>query len=168
MKAVEIISSNGIRDVFPSQQYIVRSSSNKYRTVSVLFNKMINCQKGCLDFDARKICSHTIAIAMHLNALSDYINTYVKNCPMNLTTITTTRVNPDAGKKNPSRKRWRPSSPDAIHKSPNTVDSSSVTLGDILAAHDGPKSTTYSVSGVSSSRMKLKFKKKPLFLYIFL
>ena len=160
MKAVEIISSNGIRDGFASQQYIVRSSSDKYRTVSVLSNRMINCEKGCLGFDARKICSHTIAIAMHHNTLSDYINTYVKNCPMNLTTITTTGVNPDAGKKKPSRKRWRPSSPDAIRKSPNTVDASSVTLGDILSAHDGQQSTAYSVSGVSSSGMKLKLKKK--------
>ena len=160
MKAVEIISSNGIRDGFASRQYIVRSSSDKYRTVSVLSNKMINCEKGCLGFDARKICSHTIATAMHLNTLSDYINIYVKNCPMNLTTMTTTGVNPDAGKKNPSRKRWRPPSPDAIHKSPNTVEASSVTLGEILATRDDQQSTTYSVSAVSGSGMKLKLKKK--------
>ena len=137
------------------KQYIVKSSSTKYRTVSVLLDSRITCEKSCLGFESRKICAHVIAVAIYLDRLKPFLETFVKNSTLNLSKMATTNVNSNAGKKGRSRKRVRASSPDVMCK-PYDVKVQSATLGNLFEEQD---TSDFSVSHISRSAIKMKIKK---------
>ena len=65
-------------------------------------------------FGTRKICAHSLAVAIHQGTAKEYIKWFVKNkFDANLTRLTTYEINKNAGKKAQSRKRCRNKSPDA-------------------------------------------------------
>ena len=130
-KATGIVNSDEIRKGFCDQQYIVKSSSAKYKTVSALANNKLACEKSCFGYDTRKLCTHTIAVAIYKGMLSEYLDSYMINCTLNLTKITTSVVNPNAGSKSAIRKRYRTSSPDVV-RSTSSLNITPPTLGDLI------------------------------------
>ena len=62
----------------------------------------------------REVCSHAIAVAIYRDLLNAYLNAHLKRYDLNLTKISTTGVNDNAGKKAAPRKRFRCKSPDLV------------------------------------------------------
>ena len=162
LKAAKIVSNNEIRPGFVPQQFIVKSSSSKYKTVSVYANNKIGCEKSCLGFNSRGLCSHTIAVAMFTNNIVPYITNYMNNQTSNLTKLTMSSVNAHAGMKGPTRKRGRTSSPDVLSMASQQQKQIKITLEDVLDLSqsadvvDSPQSSGFVVSQLSNSGLKMK------------
>ena len=148
-KAATMVSNGEIMKGFSDQHYIVKSTSCKYRTVTVNKNHKIACEKGCLGYEGRKICAHTIATALYTSQLTQYIGQFIKHNSVNLTRMTVASVNPNAGKKVEARKRKRAMSPDVISSSAAVY-----TLGDVFETAIEPQQLA--VTHLSNSGMKMK------------
>jgi hypothetical protein len=72
-------------------------------------SKKIVCDDDCPKWRGHKICSHTIAVAEHLNCLQDFVQALQKSTPeCNLTSLVTTITDgPKAGTKSGAPKRGR-------------------------------------------------------------
>ena len=152
-KARSIVENQQIIKAFSDTQYFVKGST--VRTVAI-HAKGINCDKDCLGFARRKICSHTIALAIYTDNLSNYLTSFVKSFDHNLTRLTVASVNSNAGKKCAPRKRARAKSPDVVKVTPPTSPSFNITLGDLLSSN-----TEKAVQQLSNSGMKMKIVNKP-------
>ena len=152
-KSSGIINNNQILQGFSPQQYIVRSQSSKYGTVSILANNNISCEKDCIGYSSRNISSHTLAVSMFTNTTGLYLNAFAKKYSRNLTKLTVTNVNSDAGRKSLTRKQGHSKSPDMVKRSASITNTATTTIGDLMATSPIPG---YEVSHVSKSGLKLR------------
>ena len=119
-KAERIIENKEIIQGFSEKHLIVKSASGSYRTVTLIANNKICCEKGCLGYDTRSICVHTIATALFTNTLMQYTKKFSPS--VNLTRMTIpAALNKNAGKEGSTRKRQRAGSPQPVKKF--TIDS---------------------------------------------
>lgn len=117
-KAEQLIEDNSIRKGFESQSFLVRSSSScTPHYVKHLASGKYICDKACIGFNTRKICSHVISVAHSENKLTSFLQVYKKENKkhgLNLTTVTTCGVNKSAGRKRPVSRAKRKTSPDPV------------------------------------------------------
>jgi hypothetical protein len=133
-KAIQLVSENAIREGFQANTYFVKSSSSP-SPHSVKHCPMAKyvCDKDCIGFNTRKICSHVVAVAYKKNNLKEFLRCFKGDrSQANLTAVTTYRVNTNAGKKRPPRQRAakRRKSPDTM----SSMNKDSRTLGDLLSS----------------------------------
>ena len=135
---------------FSDDSYFVKSiSSSSPHTVRLLKNGGIVCDVSCLGFGTRKICSHTLAVAIHTGSSKNFIRWYVtEKHDANLTRLTTFQVNKNAGRKAPPRRQSRKRSPDA---------SSGQSLGDFIR---NPLHTPSYAVASSPGNLKVVIKRK--------
>ena len=156
-KSTEIVDNGQIRPGFLNNEYIVKSTSCKYKTVSVCIGGKINCEKGCLGFQGRGICAHTVAVALHTSTLGSYLDFYLKYHQYNLTKTTVPAVNNNAGKKGATRKRGKSKSPDVMRKAA-PAGTPPFTIGSLLSDND---LSGFQVTHVTASGMKMKLQQLP-------
>ena len=127
-KATKIVDNKQILKGFTDNEFIVKSNTDKYRTVKILGDWKIKCEKECIGYESRNLCTHTIAAALVSDSLDTYLRHYVKENRVNLTQLSVTSVNPNAGRKSVARKRIRSKSRDVV-KQTMPVSTSVVRLG---------------------------------------
>ena len=137
-KATQLVEEGSIRDGFDSQSHFVKStSSSSPHTVKKLASGLFACDKECLGYKTRNLCSHVIAVAFHENELQEFLFKFKvvkKKRSPNLTALTTFGVNASAGKKRPVASRSRRKSPDPMTSVTNTEPPSRGTIADVLAS----------------------------------
>lgn len=140
-KATQLIKEGSIRDGFDSQSHFVKSaSSSNPHTVKKLASGMFACDKECLGYKTRKLCSHVIAVAFYENYLQEFLSMFKdgrnKRSP-NLTALATFGVNAIAGRKRPVASRSRRKSPDTMTSVATLEQPSRGTIADVLASDSG-------------------------------
>lgn len=104
-------------------------------TVKKLASGMFACDKECLGYKTRKLCSHVAAVAFCENQLQEFLSKFKdgrnKRSP-NVTSLTTFGVNASAGRKRPQRK-----SPDTMTSVMTIEEPSRGTIADVLASDSG-------------------------------
>ena len=137
-KATQLVEEGSIRDGFDSQSHFVKStSSSNPHTVKKLASGLFACDKECLGYKTRNLCSHVIAVAFHENQLQEFLSKFKvvkKKRSPNLTALTTFGVNASAGKKRPVASRSRRKSPDPMTSVTNTEPPSRGTIADVVAS----------------------------------
>ena len=110
-----------------------------------------------MGFKNREICSHALAAAIYRDSLNAYLNAYLKRYNPNITKMSTTGVNVNAGKKAAPRKRFRSKSPDPVGQTQqhNLIKN---TVGKILNEEDMDNQMV--VQNISNSGMKIKIRRK--------
>ena len=113
-KANEIAGAKNVIPGFSNKYFFVKSTSDTHHSFQCPANRKIDCDKLCMGFKNREICSHTIAVAIYRDSLNAYLNAYLKRYNPNITKMLTAGVNVNAGKKAAPRKRLRSKSPDLV------------------------------------------------------
>ena len=112
------------------------SCSNPH-TVKKLASGMFACDKECLGYKTRNLCSHVIAAVFNEKQRQEFLSNFKvvnKKRSPNLTAITTFGVNASAGKKRPVASRSRHKSPDPMTSVTNTELPLRGTIADVLAS----------------------------------
>ena len=112
-----------------------KASSNPH-TVKKLASGLFACDKECLEYKTRNLCSHVITEAFHKNQLQEFLSKFKvvkKKRSPNLTALTF-GVSASAGKKQPVALRSRCKSPDPMASVPNTEPPLRGTIADVLAS----------------------------------
>ena len=110
-----------------------------------------------MGFKNREICSYTIAVAIYRDSLNAYLNAFLKRYNPNITKMSLTGVNVNAGKKAAPRK-WFPSkSPDLLGQT-QQHDLIKNTVGTILNEEDTENRMV--AQNISNSGMKIKIRRK--------
>ena len=115
-----------------------------------LASGMFACDKECLGYKTRNLCSHVVAVAFHKNQLQEFLSKFkvVKNKRSpNLTALTTFGVNASAGKKRTVASRPRRKAPDPMTSVTNNEPPSRGTIADVLASDS---STQYTAEASSN------------------
>ena len=68
-KANEILEAKNVIPGFSNKHFFVKSTSGTHQSIQCLANKRIDCDKLCMGFKNREICSHTIAVAIYRDSL---------------------------------------------------------------------------------------------------
>ena len=112
-----MIEDDAIRNGFETGSFLVRSSSSTTpHYLKRLSNGKYTCDKACLGFNTRNICSHVLSVAHRESDLKYFLQMYKKGNKkdLNLTAVTTFGVNKSAGRKRAVTRGRRNSSPDPV------------------------------------------------------
>lgn len=134
-KVQRLCQEKGVREGFEQNCFLVRSQSSQTpHTVKAVANSGYLCDSNCLGFKARKLCAHTMAVAVRNKNVSGYFKWYRNQEKKdNLTALTTFAVNKNAGAKKPTRKR-RNKSPDVMTSSKAKQNTNAKTLGEVVTS----------------------------------
>lgn len=134
-KVQRLCQEKGVREGFEQNCFLVRSQSSQTpHTVKAVANSGYLCDSNCLGFKARKLCAHTMAVAVRNKNVSGYFKWYRNQEKKdNLTALTTFAVNKNAGAKKPTRKR-RNKSPDVMTYSKAKQNTNAKTLGEVVTS----------------------------------
>lgn len=152
-KVQRLCQEKGVREGFEQNCFLVRSQSSQTpHTVKAVANSRYLCDSNCLGFKARKLCAHTMAVAVRNKNVSAYFKWYRNQEKKdNLTTLTTFAVNKNAGAKKPTRKRRNKSS-DVMTSSKAKQNTNAKTLGEVVTS---PKYT----AEASSNPLRITIRK---------
>jgi len=134
-KVQRLCQEKGVREGFEQNCFLVRSQSSQTpHTVKAVANSGYLCDSNCLGFKARKLCAHTMAVAVRNKNVSGYFKWYRNQEKKdNLTALTTFAVNKNVGAKKPTRKR-RNKSPDVMTSSKAKQNTNAKTLGEVVTS----------------------------------
>ena len=156
-KANEIAGAKNVIPGFSNKYFFVKSTSDTHHSIQCPANQKIDCDKFCMGFKNREICSHTIAVAIYRDSLNAYLNAYLKRYNPNITKMLTAGVNVNAGKKAAPRKRFRSNSPDLVDQTQQHYLIKNA-VGKILNEEDTENQMV--VQNISNSGMKIKIRRK--------
>ena len=75
--ATQLIEEGSVRDGFDSQSHFVKSASSRNpHTVKKLASGMFACDKDCLRYKTRNLCSHVITAAFYKNQLQEFLSKF--------------------------------------------------------------------------------------------
>ena len=157
-KATQLIVERSIREGFDAQSHFVKSTSSPNpHTVKSTSPTKYGCDKDCLGYKTRRICSHVVAVAYYKNNLKQFLHCFkseLSKQPRNLTAITTFGVNGNAGRKRPVASRVRHKSPDACASMTTREQSGEGTIGELFT-----RDTTEYQAETSSNPLRITLRR---------